>query len=129
MEAGSSPFSLGEDVVARCPTEGCVCWLGAVTISIIGRGFLGLEGCNLRDRVSLNSLKVGLGGLWQAALTLILTTCSVAVDTHLVWLGVPASSAFGEYLAALQCGQVETLSLSHGAGTGDGVVGWACVIC
>lgn len=94
-EAGSSPFSLGEDVVAQCPTEGCLCWWGAVTISIITQGFLGLEGCNLRDRVRLNSLKVGLGGLWRAALTLILTTCSVAVDTH---LGVPASSAFSEYL-------------------------------
>lgn len=129
MEVGSSPFSLGEDVVAGCPTQGCVCWWGAVTISIIGRGFLGLEGCDLRDRVRLNSLQVGLGGLWRAALTLILTTCSVAVDTHLVWLGVAASSAFGEYLAALQSRQVETLSLSHRAGTGDGVVGWACVIC
>ena len=30
---------------------------------------------------------------------------------------------------ALQSGQVETLSLSDGAGTADGVMGWACVIC
>ena len=48
MEAGLSPFSLGEDVVAQCPTEGSVCWWGAV----IGCGFRGLEGCDLRDRVA-----------------------------------------------------------------------------
>ena len=52
MEEGLSPFSLGEDLVAQCPTEGSVCWWGVVTISIIGRGFRGLEGCDLRDRVA-----------------------------------------------------------------------------
>ena len=62
-QAGLSPFSLGEDAVAQCSTEGFVCWWEAVSISIIAWGFRGLEGCDLRDRVGLNSLKVGLRGL------------------------------------------------------------------